>query len=308
MKLKRYSENPVLSSNPKNKWESKAVFNPAVFLKDKKVHLLYRAIGEYESYISRIGYAWSEDGIKFRRMAYPIFEPKTWYEKWGCEDPRATLIGKEIYIIYIAVSERNEKPAYSRIKNKVSWAKGKWGIGLASTSDLKDFRRYGIISTYKSDKDAALFPEKIGGKWAMLHRIEPDIWISYSHDLIHWHGDKPIMRPRKGEWDSVKIGTGAPPIKTPKGWLLFYHGVDEENVYRLGVALFDLNNPAKLLSRQAQHILEPRESYELEGDVPKVVFTCGAIEMAEQYWVYYGCADKVISLARIEKAKALDFI
>ena len=116
------------------------------------------------------------------------------------------------------------------------------------------------------------------------------------------------MRPREDSWDCAKIGAGAPPIKTEKGWLMFYHGVDEKKVYRLGVALFDLKNPAKLIARQDEPILEPVEDYELNGDVPNVVFVCGAIEKDDSYYVYYGGADKVIAVATVNKEDALDFV
>jgi predicted GH43/DUF377 family glycosyl hydrolase len=142
----------------------------------------------------------------------------------------------------------------------------------------------------------------------MLHRIHPDIWIAYSDDLIHWNGHRVIMTPRKGYWDSEKIGAGAPPIKTEKGWLIFYHGVDGDNVYRLGVALLDLEDPSIVLKRQEEPVLEPEKYYELEGIVPNVVFTCGAVEVNDTYYVYYGGGDYVIGVATVKKEEVRDFI
>ena len=142
----------------------------------------------------------------------------------------------------------------------------------------------------------------------MFHRILPDIYIAYSDNLKEWYGHSIVMKPREGFWDCKKIGAGGPPIKTDSGWLLFYHGVDENRIYRLGVALFDLDDPSKLLSRQEEAILEPAESWELDGDVPNVVFTCGAIEKDGTYFVYYGGADTVIGVATVDKIQALDFV
>lgn len=294
LKLKRYEGNPILKPRPENKWESKAVFNCGVTFENNLVHLLYRAIGEYETYISRMGYAISKDGINFRRFDQPVFEPQEDYESLGCEDPRITRLGGQFYITYTALFNR----AWSGTGNRVA---------LASTRIFKDFNRYGVILPDIENKDAVIFPEKIQGKYVMFHRIFPDIWIAYSHNLVDWCGHRIIMRPRKNSWDCYKIGAGAPPIKTECGWLEFYHGVDENKLYRLGVALFDLHDPSKLLARQDKPILEPEEDYEVEGDIPNVVFTCGAIEKDDSYYVYYGCADTVIGLATVSKEEALDF-
>ncbi len=284
MRLKRYKNNPILRPKKENRWESKAVFNTAAVYFDGVVHLLYRAMGEDN--VSRLGYATSRDGFSIdTRLNSPAFgpEPGNKFETFGCEDPRITRIGDEFYMLYTA---------YSKIGTRVS---------LASTKDFRRYRRYGVVLPDMDNKDAALFSEKIGGKYVMFHRIEPDIWIAYSDDMKDWKGHKVVMRVRKGRWDGWKIGAGAPPIKTERGWLLFYHGVDENKIYRLGVALFDLKNPSVLLTRYDQPILEPEKDYELHGKVPNVVFTCGAIEKDSSYYIYYGGADKVIGVATIEK-------
>ncbi len=287
-KLKRFEGNPILKPKKENEWESGAVFNCATVYDGKLIHMLYRAIGEYDSYISRLGYAISEDGFNFKRISHPVFEPQEDYEAFGCEDPRITKIDNRYYITYTALFNR----AFSGEGNRVA---------LASTNDFKSFTRYGVILPEFKDKDAVLFPEKIEGKYVMYHRIRPDIWIAYSDDLKRWYGHKVVMRPRKGSWDCQYIGSGAPPLKTEKGWLLFYHGVDENKVYRLGIALFDLNDPSMLLARQEEPILEPKENYELYGDVPNVVFTCGAIEKDTSFYVYYGGADKTICVATVDR-------
>ena len=295
MKLERFSENPILKPVVKNQWESGAVFNCAALYKDNSVHLLYRAIGEYDTYISRFGYAISIDGFNFQRHDNPVFVPEGDMERFGCEDPRMTEIDGKVYITYTALSER----AWSGSGNRVA---------LASTSDFRTFERRGIILPDMENKNAVLFPEKVQGQYVMFNRILPDIYIAYSHNLEEWFGHRIIMKPREGLWDCKKIGAGAPPIKTDIGWLLFYHGVNENRIYRLGVVLFDLDDPSKLIARQEEAILEPTESWELDGDVPNVVFTCGAIEKDGAYYVYYGGADTVIGVATVDKIQAFDFV
>ncbi len=294
MKLRRFSNNPILKPIKKHKWECGAVFNCATVFDGKIVHLLYRAIGEYDTYISSLGYAFSKDGFNFKRNDNPVFEPKEKYERFGCEDPRVTQIDNTFYMTYTALSSR----AWSGKGNRVA---------LAATMDFRSFERQGIILPEMENKDAAIFPEKVSGKYVMYHRTMPDIWIGYSDNLKEWYNHKIVMSPREGLWDCKKIGAGPPPIKTEQGWLLFYHGVDEKRVYRLGVALFDLNDPSRLIARQEEPILEPEEPWELEGDVPTVVFNCGAIEKDGMYYVYYGGADTVIGVATVSKEEALDF-
>jgi len=283
MRLKRYEENPILMPIKKNRWESKDVFNAGAAYFDGMVHLLYPAMGE--DGVSRLGYAASKDGFGIEtRLSSPVFEPEPGnkFETFGCEDPRITRIGDKFYVLYTA---------YSQIGTRVS---------LASTKNFRQYKRYGVVLPDMNNKDAALFPEKIRGKYVMLHRIEPNIWIAYSDNLASWVGHRVVMKTRKGRWDCWKIGAGAPPIKTSRGWLLFYHGVDENKIYRLGVALFDLKDPSVLLVRYDKPILEPEKDYELHGKVPNVVFTCGAVEKDDLSYVYYGGADRVIGVATIE--------
>jgi len=284
MRLKRYEENPILMPIKKNRWESKDVFNAGAAYFDGMVHLLYPAMGE--DGVSRLGYAASKDGFGIEtRLSSPVFEPEPGnkFETFGCEDPRITRIGEEFYFLYTA---------YSQIGTRVS---------LASTKNFRQYRRYGVVLPDVNNKDATLFPKKIRGKYVMFHRIEPDIWIAYSDNLTSWEGHRVVMKPRKGKWDCWLIGAGAQPIETSRGWLLFYHGVDENEVYRLGVAVFDLKDPSVLLARYDKPILEPEKNYELYGKVPNVVFTCGAIEKDDLYYVYYGGADRVIGVATIGK-------
>ncbi len=281
LKLKRDVRNPLLLPVPEHSWESRFIFNGAVVYdeKEKLFHMVYRAMGIDD--VSRIGYAVSADGVHFLRLDKPVFSPANDFETKGCEDPRLTKIGDEYYMLYTAYSKKGVR------------------VSMASTTNFIIWKRYGVILPDQDDKDAALFPEKFKGRYMLYHRIEPDIWVSFSDDLIHWSDHKSIMKPRKGYWDSLKIGIGAPPIKTPHGWLMLYHGVDQDMVYRLGFALFDLNDPTKLVKRSQEPILEPEEDFERFGQVPNVVFSDAMIRYKDDYFVYYGGADNCIALATI---------
>ena len=323
LSLKRHPANPILTPNPDRPWESGAVFNcGAVIADDGKVYLLYRAIPKgytpktdgpgYDNYISSIGCAVSEDGIRFERFERPVLEPNDEFDRYGCEDPRVTQLqlgGETRYLItYTALSA----PAFSGRGNRV---------GLAVTRDFRTFRKYGVIIPGISDKDAVFFPELVGGRIALLHRIMPNIQLVYFDDFAQmlnpsddfWPrylqriDDFTVMRPRY-EWEKAKIGAGPPPIKTEEGWLLIYHGVDENHVYRAGVALLDLENPLKVIARSPYPILEPVEPYERDGDVPNVVFPEGAVVMDGTLYVYYGGADKCCCLATVKLTELLDYL
>ncbi len=320
MKLERCPHNPILEANPDREWESGAVFNcGATIGPDGLVYLLYRAIpkgytrkpnGEgYEDYISSIGCAVSEDGIHFTRFERPVIKPTEDYERFGCEDPRVTRLELEGDVLYLITYTALFGPAYS----------GSNRVALASTEDFRVFRKHGIVIPDLEDKDAVIFPELVGGKIAMLHRVVPDIQIVYFEDmeqLIHpkeafWSDYKAslegftVMRPRF-EWEAEKIGAGAPPIKTGEGWLLIYHGKDDKGVYRAGVALLDLEEPSTVIARSPYPILEPEEEYERVGDTPNVVFPEGAIVMGDTLYVYYGAADKRCCLATTKLDDILD--
>jgi predicted GH43/DUF377 family glycosyl hydrolase len=311
IKLKRYPNNPILKPNSKNRWESKAVFNPGVCYKNGRVYLLYRAVGEYKNYTSRLGLAVSQDGFHFKRVSFqPVFKPEVDYEKWGWEDPRINLVGKEIYITYAFPDRAARHP------NRIIQT------ALGKINDFSKFQRIGIITPEFSDnRDVVLFPEKIKGKYVMLHRPKtwlgkkygstlPSIWTAYSKNLLDWSDHQLLYQPTE-TWESVKIGAGAPPIKTSAGWLLIYHGVGlntnlglprfdkktETRIWQIGALLLDLNEPTKIIARTKEPILEPEENYEINGDVPRVTFPTGNFVKDGQLFVYYGAADKTCCLA-----------
>jgi predicted GH43/DUF377 family glycosyl hydrolase len=219
-------------------------------------------------------------------------EPEKYPEEiWGIEDPRITYLDKlgEYYIAYTAFSTGGPL------------------VALAKTRDFITFERLGAVLP-PEDKDAALFPVRFNGRWAMLHRpivttsyTAAHIWISFSPDLIHWGEHRILVHARDGGWwDSSKIGISPPPIHTSEGWIVLYHGVRKTGggvIYRLGIVLLDLNDPTKVLRRSDEWIFGPREHYEREGDVDDVVFPCGWVIEGDEIRLYYGGADKCIALA-----------
>jgi predicted GH43/DUF377 family glycosyl hydrolase len=313
-KLKKYSKNPILSPNMKSWWEARAVLNPGATLdSDGNVLLLYRAMGGDR--ISRFGLILSSDGYNFKkRNDFPVFEsdPSDTYERLGCEDSRITKIGDTYYITYTATSVH---PAtYPKEKFATAMLPWRVRVSLLSTKNFSQFTRHGVIIHGVDSKNAALFPEKINDQYAMLHRIHPDIWIAYSKDMINWYDHRIIASPGK-DWDRVKIGAGNPPIRTEFGWLTFYHGVDKNFAYRLGIMLLDLQDPTKVIYRSKHAILEPDKYYEKQGfeitygkNISNVVFTCGVVEKDNMFFIYYGASDTYICLATCKKEDLFNFL
>ena len=277
MRLQRYPHNPILLPNPLHAWEALNVFNAAVVYHNGLFHMLYRAQGL--DYVSHIGYAVSEDGFHWSRLDRPVLSPREPWEARGVEDPRITHLDGVFYMTYTGYSAQGTRAAMARSTNLITW------------------ERMGIILPNENNKDHTLFPEKINGRYALLHRRPPDIWLAYSDDLVHWTDHRIIMRPRPGTWEHLKIGAGGPPIKTPVGWLIVYHAVDARHVYRLGAALLDLEDPSLVRHRSPEPILEPEETWEVKGDVPNVVFACANVVVDGTLYVYYGGADRVMAVA-----------
>ncbi|MDD5530188.1 MAG: glycosidase [bacterium] len=303
--LKRYKGNPILEPIFENSWEARMVYNCAALYEGGKVHLVYRARG-VDGGVSRLGYASSKDGLHIdERLPEPIFtgNSSSDFECFGCEDPRLTRIEDRIYMCYTAFGQ---VPGISRRVNSIQ-------LGMTSIS-LRDFlnKRWNWEKPWYpffrvDNKDAFLFPERIKGKYVLYHRIPPHMWISYSNDLKNWDEAKILMKIRSG-WENFKIGGGAPPIKTKKGWLIVYHGVNEKFHYQLGLAMASLDDPSKIIYRYEKPFLSPTESYEKEGLVPNVVFTCGAVVIKDTLFVYYGGADSVICVATANMKELLNKI
>lgn len=286
--LTRYPGNPILVPSTHNAWETDNVFNAAIAQHQGLVYMHYRAQGLDR--ISRIGCAISTDGYHFNRLQDPVLVPKTEYEEYGVEDPRITQLDGIFYMLYTAYSQHGVRVSLARSTNLITW------------------ERMGIVLPDEDNKDAVLFPERIGGRYVMFHRRIPDIWLAYSDDLLHWTDHQIIMQPRPGLWDAERIGAGGPVFKTAAGWLNFYHGFAEERHYCLGVALHDLQKPSKILKRQEAPILCPGTPWEHWGDVPNVIFTCGGLETEDEYRVYYGGGDHVMAVASVSKADVQAFI
>ena len=284
--IKRFSGNPILTAAD-IPYPVATVHNAAVVKHEGKYIMIFRS--HKLNGRSILGKAISDDGFHFTASAEPFMIPakegdfKT-YEEYGVEDPRITLLEGKYYITYSAYSAYGVR------------------IGLAATTDFNRVERISLI-TEADYRNVVLFPEKINGLYVRMDRPHSEIspwaiWMSYSPDLRYWGDSKLIMKPVKYHWDEMKIGPGAPPIKTAKGWLNIYHGVFptmDGSVYRLGVALHDLKDPSVILGVADEWILQPEESYELVGYVHNVVFCCGAVpEDDGSVKIYWGAADKVM--------------
>lgn len=297
--LVRHPHNPILIPLQEHGWESRYVLNAGALRIGQRVYLFYRAYGDDE--ISRIGLAITDGYRVVERMPDPIFSPAYEYEKKGCEDPRVVIIADHIYMLYTAYDGETAQVAAASIavQDFVERRFDRW-------------QRIGLAFDGIWDKDAILFPEKINHKYVIYHRIEPSIWVSYLDDLrfpAPKESHSIIMGPRSGRmWDSLKIGAGTQPIKTVYGWLMIYHGVDRDRVYRLGVMLVDYDHPERLLYRSPNPVLSPELEFEVGSEdswVPNVVFTCGAVaaedkailDAEDTLLVYYGAADTYIGMA-----------
>jgi len=236
--------------------------------------------------MSHFRIARSGDGIRFTVEERPALFPEGEAEAWGIEDPRITRFGDVFYIAYSAVSPRGV------------------AVGLAETRDFKTFKRHGLILP-PENKDVMLFPEKIGGKYYALTRPvphsfgAPEMWIAESPDLIYWGNHRFLMGLRPDGWDSSRMGGGAVPIRTERGWLALYHGADSKYRYCMGAVLLDLDDPGRVIARSTRPFMEPEADYETNGFFGGVVFSCGALLLGDTVRMYYGAADETMAVADI---------
>jgi len=287
----RTSNEPILSPQGTT-WESAGTFNPAVVFHNGKFIMLYRA--QDASGTSRLGYAESGDGIHFTRRAEPVLLPKADYEKdGGVEDPRLHKLGDTFYLTYTGYNKKDAQ------------------LCLATSRDLIHWERKGVIlPAYKGNwnkgwtKSGAIVPEKIGGKYWMywLGTAEDktdQMGLSYSTDLLHWTEatETPVLPRRPGKFDSRVVEPGPPPILTARGIVLIYNGADDNLVYRTAVAVFDRNDPRKLIWRPDETIFAPETAWEKIGQVPNVVFVEGLVQKDNRYFFYYGGSDKYVGVA-----------
>ncbi len=326
--LKIKKEGVVLAPT-KLKFESKSVFNPGILQDGKTVHMIYRAIDEHHR--SCLGYARFEGPLKLvERWKKPFMQPKHKYEKVGIEDARIVKIKDTIYMTYVVHDGQNAMTAYSYGKDLFNLKRG--GVisprlsyrkvaKLFSYSKLKDdyytFKSYYIDYVDKNvrvwDKDGFFFPEKIKRKFAFVHRILPDTQIAYVNDISKLKTNEfwidnikklsryVILEPEFG-WETRHVGGGCPPIKTKKGWLFIYHGVEPKNqgrIYHAGAALLDLKNPTRVIARLPKPLFSPTLKYEKRGHVSNVVFPTGTAIFGKHLYIYYGAADSHIAAASV---------
>ena len=302
--LGRHPANPILTAEnwpyPVN-----TVFNPAAAALDGTTVLLARV--EDRRGISHLTVARSENGIDgWSIEPTPLLEPdsETASEQWGFEDPRVVWVEELARWVITCTAYGPAGPA----------------VFLATTADFVSIERYGIVK-HPEDKNAALLPHRIDGRWVLLHRPKTEfgggrgeIVLSRSPDLLSWSAPEQVLQPRAGAWwDSLRVGLGPPPVRTEHGWLLIYHGVKETvggEVYRIGVALLALDEPTCVLHRLPTWVLAPFAPYERTGDVPNVVFPCGLVHdrQTDEVRLYYGAADSSICLATAQLADLVEAV
>jgi predicted GH43/DUF377 family glycosyl hydrolase len=291
--FRRHPSNPILTAGDWG-YPVNAVFNPAAAALDGGTVLLARV--EDRRGISHLTVARSANGVDgWAIETEPLLAPADGVatEQWGFEDPRVVWVAELGRWVITCTAYGPAGPA----------------VYLATTEDFTTVERHGIVM-HPDDKNAALLPHRVDGRWVLLHRPKTEfggsrgeIVLSRSADLESWTAPEQVLQPRAGAWwDSLRIGIGPPPLRTGHGWLLVYHGVKETvsgEIYRIGLALLDLDEPTRVLRRLPGWILAPLEPYERTGDVPNVVFPCGLVhdEAAGELRLYYGAADSSICLA-----------
>lgn len=312
--LTRIPENPILSPNPDHEWEHDGAFNGCVAYVDGIYHMVYRALSSTKEHqgismkVSSIGYAKSVDGVHFTEQRQIIVPTEDW-EKYGCEDPRITYMDGKFYIFYTALSV---------------YPFAAYGIKLAVavTIDFQNFDKH-PVTTFNS-KAMGLFPEKIDGKYAALLTINTDLppakialalfdkpedmWSEHYWKNWYDNANEKLLHLLRDARDQVELG--APPIKTDNGWLVIYSYIKNymtnDKDFGIEAVLLDLHDPRKVIGRTTLPMLTPEETYELEGDVPKVIFPSGAIVKQDRLYVYYGAADTRVALASMHLASLLD--
>ena len=309
-------------------FEHKGVLNPACIEKDGIIHMFYRAIGEKDR--STIGYAtFDRENNLITRTGRPLFVSEFAYESHGMEDPRTVLLEGVYYLFYTAFDGVNARVAYAESKDLVTFEKrGLISASITYSKVLSMFDREKLPERYfwygehyqeiRSkdvlvwDKDSFLFPRKIRGKFALLHRIMPGIQLitvdrlEELRDVAFWNNhlkrleEHVVFNPELW-FETKKVGGGAPPIETPHGWLVIYHAVeDQSHVYRAGAALLDLDDPRKVLAKLAEPLFSPTEAWEQKGIVDNVVFPTSALLHDGRLSTYYGAADTCIAVKSLD--------
>lgn len=298
--FQRYGGNPILSPE---RWPypANSTFNPGAVRHNGETRLLVRV--EDMRGFSHLTFARSKDGItswQIDEQPTLIPDPVCNEEQWGIEDPRIVWLPEleEFAVTYVSFSKDGPM------------------VSLALSKDLHHFVRKGAMLP-PEDKDASLFPRLIKDRYVLIHRPiirgEAHIWIAFSPDLKYWGDHKILIPVRPGCWDCTRVGLGPPPIETPEGWLVIFHGVRvtvSGSLYRVGLALLDLEEPWKIIRRSEEWVFGPREPYERVGDVPGVTFPTGTVlnEATGELMIYYGAADSTVCLATAHLDEVLDYL
>ena len=332
MLLKKFEGNPILSPNIDNQWESLVVCNPGAWYENGKFYLYYRAAGNDEAHHIHIGLAGSDDGFHFKRVSdKPVLSPtKDNFDAGSVEDPRIVKIGREYYMTYAFrpyPPGQYWKYKYDQVKapehDELAPRCLRENIGntaLAMSKDLFNFKKVGRLTEPSlDDRDVILFPEQINGLFYMLHRPKdyigaiydteyPAIWIKSSKDLMSWNTPSKLLLKGRESWE-IKVGGNTPPVRTSEGWLLLYHGVDDNYVYRIGACLLSLEDPTVVLYRTRHFILEPETEIERNGLYKwGVVFPTGIVLRDKTLFVYYGASDQWCCVATCNIDELITFI
>lgn len=319
--LIRYDNNPIISADPNSKWFPEKVYNSTVIKKDGTYNMLFRGVGA--DWISRILLATSHDGVKFEVDQTPVLVPENPWEARGCEDPRMVYMNGKYWTTYTAFDGTTARAA------------------IASSYDLHNWQKHNLMFPQLAhpqrenlpgdwSKAAAIFPEYINGHYYVLFG-DNHIWPAISDNLVNWQPISiPVISARNGYFDEAYVEMGPSPIRVDKGWLIFYHGIDNfsaERIYRLGAALLNPDNPQDVIWRCNKPILEPKEIYETvgysdlvpggyhalsnmtEADIdrladekrlPEAIFCCGSVLEGDLVRLYYGAGDTRICTATID--------
>ncbi|AZS14201.1 glycosidase [Paenibacillus lutimineralis] len=333
MKITRHPNNPIVVPGG-YEWRKVTVFNPAVIIDNGKFYMIERTAGSLTPCKNYLGLLESEDGVNFTHVKdEPILTPDELGFPYGSvQDPRIVKIEDTFYMNYaLRPCAMNYYPTNRGVPERSipeypdGWGKqeGHWltRSSIVQSKNLIDWEFVADTTPLEiNDRDNILFPEKINGKFVLLRRPEEYIgeeygtdkaamWITYSEDLIHWEEPKLLAKAENPVWESRKIGGSTPPIKTDKGWLVLYHGVDDEVVYRVGAMLLDLENPEKVIARTRNFIMEPETYYEKFGfQIPNVVFPTGNVVKDDLLYIYYGVTDTAIALATVPLDELVDHI
>ncbi|MBU1124780.1 MAG: pesticidal protein Cry7Aa [Candidatus Omnitrophica bacterium] len=331
--IKVKSEGIILESS-RNTFDNQAVLNPACVERDGVTHMFYRAVRKGDM-VSSIGYCQLVDHKVVNRLDHPVLFPEYEYEKKGVEDPRIVFLDGVYYLFYTAYDGKNASIAYATSPDLTNFEKHgilSPRITYAEVGKLLGYarirERYFIFEAYIRDrqgqdillweKDAFIFPKKINNKFALVHRILPEIQVIYFDDFKDLTDDywreyirnlgSYVLLGGKYEFESRNIGGGCPPIETKEGWLLIYHSVEDSSqgkTYHAAAALLDLDDPTKVIGRLERPLFSPKEKWEKRGDVNNVVFPTGTVLKGKRLYIYYGAADKLIAAKSVDMEKLL---